>query len=140
MIRRLLTLTFTALSLCCANGAIAAGITYPEAPGPNPDHLITPPSENPYFYVRPDGQAYTLQIDSTNNLTDYLNRHYYDFTWRGQQWSPWDTVTNSEKLVRSTHLWPEYNEANQWHLFNGWNRAWERYSGFGPGPARGGLP
>lgn len=140
MIRRLLVLSFSLLSVMSSGSALAAGISYPEAPGPNPDHLITPPQENPYFYVRPDGQAFTLQVDSTNNMTDYLNRHYYDFAWRGEQWGPWDMLSNSEKAVRGLHLWPEYNEANQFHLFNGVNRFFERYSGFGPGPAKGGLP
>ncbi len=140
MISRFLILSLLALSIGFANGANAAGISYPEAPGPSPDTLMPVPQENPYFYARPDGQAYQLQIDSTNNLSDYLNRHYYDFKWRGQQWAPWDTASIAEKLIRSTHLWPEYNEANQYHLFNGFNQTMERYTGFGPGPARGGLP
>lgn len=131
MIRQLL-LSLSALFLLCSHGASAAGISYPEAPGPNPDHLITPPSENPYFYVRTDGQAFTLQIDSTNNLTDYLNRHYYDFRWRAQVWSPWDTVSQCERAVRLTHLWPEYDEANHFRLWTGFNQFLERTSGFGP--------
>lgn len=131
MIRQLL-LSLSALALVCSSGATAAGISYPEAPGPNPDHLITPPQENPYFYVRSDGQPFTLQIDSTNNLTDYLNRHYYDYRWRGQVWGPYDTVTNAEKLVRLGHLWPEYNEANEYRLWTGFNKFFEKYSGYGP--------
>lgn len=139
MIRRLLVLSLSALSFVCSSGAMAAGISYPEAPGPNPDHLIVPPGENPYFYVRTDGQAFSLQTDSTNNLTDYLNRHYYDYQWRGQTWGPWDMVSNSEKIARSMHIWEEYNNANQYGLWNGWNRNWERFSGFGPGPCRGSI-
>ncbi|MBX9689122.1 MAG: hypothetical protein K2X27_20605 [Candidatus Obscuribacterales bacterium] len=139
MIRRLLTLSFIAsLPLIFAGSVSAAGISYPEAAGPNPDHLITPPGENGFFPMRNDGQAFSLQIDSTNNLTDYMNRHYYDFRWDGATWSPWDTMSVSQKGVRLSHLWPEYNEANQFHLFNGFNVLMERLSGFGPGPGTSG--
>jgi hypothetical protein len=82
--------------------------------------------------VRQDGQPFALQIDSTNNLTDYLNRHYYDYRWRGQVWGPYDIVSQSEKLVRLSHLWPEYNEANQYRLWTGFNKYFERLSGYGP--------
>lgn len=131
MIRRLL-LSLSALTLLCSSGAMAAGISYPEAPGPNPDHLITPPGENQYFYMRPDGQAFRLQIDTTNNMADYLNRHYYDPSWRGETWSPWDVVTNTEKMSRSLATWTEYNSANRYRVWTGFNQLMERYSGFGP--------
>jgi hypothetical protein len=138
MIRRLL-LSLTALSFLCISGATAAGISYPEAPGPNPDHLITPPQENVYFYVRPDGQAFELQVDNTQNLTEYLNRHYYDANWEGMQWAPWNVSTTVMKQMRSMALFPEYNAANVFGVCNGWNRFFEVYSGFGPGPGYGSL-
>ena len=137
MIRRFFLLSLSALSFACVSGAMAAGITYPEAPGPNPDHLITPPQENPYFYVRPDGQAFKLEIDSTNNLTDYFNRHYYDPKWEGCQWTPWDCQMLVQKEERCLAMWPEYNQFGILGVCNGWHRFWEVYSGFGPGPSYG---
>ncbi|MBY0359471.1 MAG: hypothetical protein K2W82_15820 [Candidatus Obscuribacterales bacterium] len=133
MSRHLFLLVIAAL-MFPAN-AIAApdnSISYPEAPAPSPDHLVTPPRENPYFYVRPDGQAYTIQTDHTNNITDYLNRHYYDFAWRGEVWSPYDNMTTVEKGSRLMGTWPEYNEATRFRVLNGWNQFWEKWSGFGP--------
>ena len=139
MLRRLLLLTLTSLSLTCMGGAMAAGITYPEAPGPNPDHLITPPQENSYFNMRPDCQAFRLQIDFCDNYTDFLNRHYYDPHWDGMQWCPWDVVSTIEKQSRSMACWTEYNNQNVYGVCNGWARFWEVYSGYGPGPAWGSL-
>lgn len=139
MIRQTFLLALSAFLLSTASVS-AAGISYPEAPGPSPDKLISPPEENPYFYIRADKQAFSLQVDSTNNFTDYFNRHYYDYAWRGEQWSPWGACTIPEKLIRSCHLWPEFNEANQYHLFNGVNKFFERFSGYGPGPGKGGVP
>lgn len=124
----LLSLLFTTSFSAC----LAAGISYPEAPGPDPDHLIIPPRENPYFFVRPDGQAFTLQTDHTNNLTDYLNRHYYDFNWRGEVWSPYDNMTLVEKTSRIMGTWPDYYYATRFRTLNGWNIFWEKWSGFGP--------
>jgi hypothetical protein len=139
MIRKLLFLSVSALSVACMNGAMAAGITYPEAPGPNPDQLIVPPQENPYYYVRPDKQAFVLAIDSTNNMTDFLNRHWYDRHWNGVQWSPWDAQVILRKGERCLAIWPEYNQFSQLGVCNGWHRFFEVYSGFGPGPGFGSL-
>lgn len=139
MIRRFLLLSLTALSLISISGANAAGISYPEAPGPNPDKLITPPQENPYFFVRSDGQPFSLSIDFTDNMTDFLNRHYYDPHWDGMQWAPWDVVSTIEKQERSMACWTEFNQANVYGVCNGWNRFWEVYSGYGPGPGYGSL-
>ncbi len=139
MIHRFLLLSLSALSFVCMSGTMAASITYPEAPRPNPDHLITPPQENVYFYVRPDGQELVIDLDNTNNMTDFLNRHYYDKQWDGLGWSPWDTTTIVEKQARSMSLWPEYNQFGVYGVFNDFHRFWEYYSGYGPGPTYGSL-
>lgn len=131
MIRRIVLLTVSAL-MVCASGAWAAEMAYPEAPGPNPDHLITPPGESIYFNVRPDGQPFALQIDTHANITEYLNRHYYDFNWRGEDWAPYDNVSNVEKVARLMNTWRTYNQANQYNLWNGFNQYMERNSGYGP--------
>lgn len=123
------------MALCsalCGPCLEASAITYPDAPPPDPNHVIIPPRENPYFFIRPDGQALMVQTDSTCNLTDYMNRHYYDYRWRGEVWSPFDNVTQCEKGVRLMHTWPEYDAATQGRVFTGWHLFWERWSGFGP--------
>lgn len=121
----------TALVGFCAP-ATAATINYPDAPPPDPNHVIVPPHENSYFYVRPDGQAEMIQTDSSCNYTEYMNRHYYDFNWRGEVWSPFDSVTQGEKGLRSLSTWPEYYAATQARIFTGWHTFWEKWSGYGP--------
>ena len=130
MIRRFILLSV--LALACTSGVMAAEISYPEAPGPNPDHLIAPAGESTYFNVRPDGQAFRLQIDQHANITDYLNRFYYDFDWRGEDWAPYDNVTQVEKLSRMLNTSRTYRQANQYNLWTGFNEFFERNSGYGP--------
>lgn len=133
MIRRCGLLSILgSIVLASAASAASSSMTYPEAPPPNPDQLIVPPRENPYFFVRPDGQAYTFQTDHTNNLTDYLNRHYYDFNWRGEVWTPYDNMTIVEKTCRFMGTWPDYYYATRFRKLNGWNVFWEKWSGYGP--------
>lgn len=131
MIHRFL-LTLSALALLSSSSAMAAEMTYPEAPGPNPDHLITPAGEDPYFPMRPDGQAYRLQIDTHANITEYLNRHYYDFNWRGEDWAPYDNVSNVEKVARLMNTYRTWRQANQFNLWTGFNEWFEKMSGYGP--------
>lgn len=129
--RKSLLLTVLA-AVTLAAPSFAASITYPDAPGPDPDHVIIPPHENQYFYMRPDGQPEMLQTDSTINWTQTMNRHYYDFNWRGEVWSPFDSVTQGEKGMRLMHGWPQYYAATQGRIFTGWHLFWEKWSGFGP--------
>lgn len=121
------------IALALTAGSVqAAGISYPEAPIPPADSLIKPPAETTTFPIRKDGQAFNLEIDSTVNMTDSLNRHYYDFNWRGEVWAPFDNCTTAEKGVRLMNTWPEYNAATQGRIFTGWHLFWEKWSGFGP--------
>ncbi|HEY9712777.1 MAG TPA: hypothetical protein V6C72_04870 [Chroococcales cyanobacterium] len=99
---------------------------------PPAEKLVPPPGENSFFPVRGDGQPYVLNVDRTVNLTDALNRFYYDPRWRGEVWTPFDQVSTIERAQRIMATWPEYNEANQYHVLNNVNIFFERYSGFGP--------
>jgi hypothetical protein len=60
-------------------------ISYPAVPVPT-DRLLPPPQENRYFPMRVDGQAFMLDIDNTINVTDILNRTYFDPDWTGLVW------------------------------------------------------
>lgn len=127
--RIVITAAFCLLSPLAAS---AAGIAYPDAPGPDPNHFINAPVENYYFPVRADGQPVMLQTDQTVNMTDYLNRHYYDPNWRGEVWAPWDTYTVVEKGTRLMATWPAYHAATQFRFWTGWHTFWEKWSGYGP--------
>ena len=105
---------------------------YPPAPLPVRDKLVTPPQENPYFPVRPDGQPFVLNVDKTVNLTGPLNEFYYNPKWRGEVWSPFDQFEDIERATRLMATWREYDEFSQLRVFNGWHKFWEKYSGFGP--------
>jgi hypothetical protein len=104
----------------------------PAAPSPDRAKMITPPGEESYFPVRADGQPYILNIDRTVNLTEALNRLYYNPKWRGEEWTPFDQVDNIERAQRLMGTWKEYDEANIYRVFTPVNKFFEKYSGFGP--------
>lgn len=143
--RKLASLILAALIWCTAANDLAFAqnkklfasgkktvLIQPKAPRPSPDNLVPPPGEEAYFPVRPDGQPFLLNIDSTVNLTDALSGFYYDPKWRGEVWAPFDQVSLIEKETRKMSTWPEYDEANQFRILNGINKFLERLSGFGP--------
>lgn len=146
MIRRLYALPLVALiaiSACQAAFAqdldlrqmIAAKqptLNAPEAPMPNPDLLVTPPGESPYFPIRPDGQPFVLNQDLTVNLTDSLNRYYFNPRWRGEEWAPFNMYWVAERSIRMMPTWHEYDEFSILRVGNGWHKFWEKYSGYGP--------
>lgn len=107
-------------------------IPMPAAPLPDHNKLIPPPGEQSYFPVREDGQPYILNIDRTVNLTEALNRMYYNPKWRGEDWTPFDHVENIERACRLMGTWKEYDEANIYRVFTPVNKFFEKYSGFGP--------
>lgn len=73
-----------------------------------------------------------LDIDTTINFTDALNRFYYDPKWRGEVWVPFNQWTISERATRLMATWPEYDEFSQYRKLNHVHKFFERYSGFGP--------
>ncbi len=113
-------------------GATAAGISYPDAPGPDPNHFVNSPAENTYFYARADGQPVMYLTDATCNMTEQINRLYYDPNWRGEVWCPFDNFTLVEKGTRLMSTWPGYHAATQFRFWTGWNTFWEKWSGYGP--------
>ncbi len=109
-----------------------SSMTYPEAPMPPPGTLITPPGENIFFPMRHDGQPFILQIDETVNMTDHLNRMYYDPAWRGEVWQPFQCYELVEKGVRLLPDWPAYDAATQCRHLTKVHQFFEKWSGFGP--------
>ncbi len=112
-----------------------AGQTPPEkiaAARVHDGRLVPPPMEEVFFPTSFDGQPRVLNIDTTVNLTVAINQFYYNPKWRGEVWTPFDQVDLIERTTRLMSTWKEYNEANRFHLFNGVNIFFERYSGFGP--------
>ncbi|HEY9684017.1 MAG TPA: hypothetical protein V6C86_20715 [Oculatellaceae cyanobacterium] len=107
-------------------------IPMPPAPPPDKNKLVPPPGENSYFPVREDGQPYILNIDRTVNLTEAMNRTYYNPKWRGEDWTPFDQVDNIERASRLMGTWKEYDEANIYRVLTPVNKFLEKYSGFGP--------
>lgn len=106
---------------------------YIEEPHSSPrGRLITPPGQNPYFPVRDDGQDFVLNVDTTVNLTQALNRFYYDPKWRGEEWVPFDQVSAIERATRMMSTWKEYNEFSTLRVLNGFHIFFEKYSGYGP--------
>ncbi len=85
-----------------------------------------------YYPVRMDGQPYVLNVDRTVNLTDALNRFYYDPRWRGEVWVPFDQISTIERATRLMSTWREYNEFSTFRILNKVNIFFERWSGFGP--------
>lgn len=96
------------------------------------DLLVTPPGEEVYFPVRPDGQPFLVNIDTTVNLTDKINGFYYDPKFRGEVWAPFDQVSLIERATRMMATWPEYDQFSILRKFNGVHKFFEKYSGFGP--------
>lgn len=107
-------------------------IPMPAAPQPDHNKIVPPPGEQQYFPIRADGQPYILNIDRTVNLTEALNRTYYNPKWRGEEWTPFDQVDNIERACRLMGTWREYDEANIYRVFTPVNKFFEKYSGFGP--------
>lgn len=126
---RIVMLATLLLSPLAAN---AAGISYPDAAGPDPNHFVNSPAENTYFFARPDGQPVMYLTDETCNMTEWMNRYYYDPNWRGEVWAPFDNFTLAEKGVRLMGTWPAYHAATQFRFWTGWHTFWERWSGYGP--------
>ena len=104
----------------------------PTAPMPSRDKVIIPPGETSTFPVRPDGQPYVLNLDTTINFTEALNRFYFDPKWRGEVWVPFNQWSLVERATRLMATWPEYDQANQYRKLNRVNKFFERCSGFGP--------
>lgn len=104
----------------------------PPAPAPSSDNVVPAPSEYQYFPIRSDGQPYMLYLDKTINMTETLNRFYYDPKWRGELWVPEDPVTFPEKATRLLSTWQEYDQQNIFRVGNGLARFIEKMSGFGP--------
>ncbi len=93
---------------------------------------IVAPAENSYFPVRSDGQPFMLNADNNVNLTDAMNRFYYESTSRHEFWMPFNNYEIPEKAQRMLSTWDEYNQEN---AFRTWNPAamWlEIKSGYGP--------
>jgi hypothetical protein len=96
------------------------------------EKLIAPPQENRYFPVRADGQPFVLNIDTTVNLTEALDRFYFDPRWRGEEWTPFDQVDEIERETRLMGTWQDYDQANIFRVCNPIHKWFEKYSGFGP--------
>jgi hypothetical protein len=111
---------------------LASELSYPPAPAPSSDNVVPPAAETQYFPIRTDGQPYMLMLDKTINLTDALNRFYYDPRWRGEIWVPQDPVTFPEKATRLFSTFQEYDQQNIFRVGNGLARWIEKMSGFGP--------
>lgn len=99
---------------------------------PSRDRAVLPPMEMQYFPVNPDGTPIVLDIDTTVNFTDALNRFYYDPKWRGEVWVPFNQWSISERATRLMSTWPEYDEFSIYRKLNHVHKFFERYSGFGP--------
>ncbi|MFA7340516.1 MAG: hypothetical protein WC028_27280 [Candidatus Obscuribacterales bacterium] len=127
-------LSFAALPILWAQPTEARRDNLPEPPAIEApvDILVTPPGEEIYFPVRPDGQPFLVNIDTTVNLTDKINGFYYDPKFRGEVWAPFDQVSLIERATRMMATWPEYDQFSILRKFNGVNKFFEKYSGFGP--------
>jgi hypothetical protein len=90
------------------------------------------PGEAFQFPTNSDGSPFVLDIDTTVNFTDALNRFYYDPKWRGEVWVPFNQWTVAERATRLMSTWPEYDEFSQLRKLNHVHKFFERYSGFGP--------
>ncbi|MCC7530759.1 MAG: hypothetical protein IT342_19710 [Candidatus Melainabacteria bacterium] len=104
----------------------------PAAVSPSPEKSIAMPGEVNFFPTNPDGTPFVLDIDTTVNFTDSLNRFYFDPKWRGEVWVPFNQWTISERATRLMATWPEYDEFSQLRKLNHIHKFFERYSGFGP--------
>lgn len=127
-------LSFTALQMSWAQPSEARrdNLVEPPAVEAPVDIVVTPPGEEAYFPVRPDGQPFLVNIDTTVNLTDKINGFYYDPKFRGEVWAPFDQVSLIERATRMMATWPEYDQFSILRKFNGVHKFFEKYSGFGP--------
>jgi hypothetical protein len=98
----------------------------------SPDRVYKMPGEVSQFPTNADGSPFVLDIDTTVNFTDALNRFYYDPKWRGEVWVPFNQWTVVERATRLMSTWPEYDEFSQYRKLNHVHKFFERYSGFGP--------
>lgn len=99
---------------------------------PSADRLPRMPGEAFQFPTNSDGSPFVLDVDTTVNFTDALNRFYYDPKWRGEVWVPFNQWTVAERATRLMSTWPEYDEFSQYRKLNHVHKFFERYSGFGP--------
>ncbi len=104
----------------------------PAAVMPAEEILVTPPGEEAYFPVRPDGQPFLVNIDSTVNLTDRISGFYFDPKWRGEVWAPFDQVNLIERATRLMSTFPEYDQFSIYRKMNSVHKFFEKYSGYGP--------
>lgn len=127
-------LSFAALQMSWAQPSEARrdNLVEPPAVEAPVDIIVTPPGEEAYFPVRPDGQPFLVNIDTTVNLTDKINGFYYDPKFRGEVWAPFDQVSLIERATRMMATWPEYDQFSILRKFNGVHKFFEKYSGFGP--------
>lgn len=98
----------------------------------SPERAYKMPGEVSQFPTNADGSPFVLDIDTTVNFTDALNRFYYDPKWRGEVWVPFNQWTVVERATRLMSTWPEYDEFSQYRKLNHVHKFFERYSGFGP--------
>jgi len=104
----------------------------PAAVMPAEDIIVTPPGEEIYFPVRPDGQPFLVNIDTTINLTDRISGFYFDPKFRGEVWAPFDQVSLIERSTRLMSTWPEYDQFSIYRKLNSFHKFFEKYSGYGP--------
>jgi len=119
----------------CKDVAQVPTLPMPAAPAPAPDQVIIPPQQNAYFPMRADGQPFVLNEDWTVNLTDWLNHYYFNPSWRGEEWAPYQNYWIVERQCRSMALWSEYDEFTTFRFAWPTNRIhkwFEKYSGYGP--------
>jgi len=107
-------------------------LPYPVGRAQPPGSPIPPPGEEHFFPIREDGQMFMLNVPIETNLTDRLNRFYFDPGWRGEVWTPFDTMTVAERQVYSMGTWKDYNEFSHLRKFNRFHYTMERWTGYGP--------
>lgn len=135
MIRRLLLASVMTLCIFTTGSGVDAQnsqMTYPPAPLPNPDKLITPPGETTTFPMRADGQAVYINEDITVNFTEALNRYYFNPKLRGEEWGPYQTYWIPERGIRMMATWEELDQFSILRVGNKWHKFMEKYSGYGP--------
>ncbi|MCC6979064.1 MAG: hypothetical protein IT343_12135 [Candidatus Melainabacteria bacterium] len=113
------------------SGKIAQAIRQADF-APARDKLISQPGESHYFPTTADGTPIVLELDTTVNFTESLNRFYYEPKWRGEVWVPFNQWSLIERATRLMSTWPEYDEFSQYRKLNHVHKFFERYSGFGP--------
>jgi hypothetical protein len=109
-----------------------APLNRPEAPMPNPDVLIPPAGEADYIPLRSDGQAFILDEENFVNMTPFLNSQYFNPSWRGENWTPYQNFGIAEHMLPMMSLWSDYDEFSLVHRCNTWHKFFEKWSGYGP--------